>query len=277
MNALVIAQLALCTVLVAAGSLSFQSVFYIDHSDLYFTKDHLLLANVNTAGAASGGEQNLALLEGIRQRLRSIPGVGNVSYATAAPPHHHGWMDLPVQAGGSDRSTVTDGTTAGPDYIETLGVPKLAGRDFSAADPTGVRATAIINQKLAGALWPRESALGKTILLGEGRQQIEVVGVVPNGAFSGVAKDGSMRGIGKAERPNFVFLSERPDFSLPGGKTFHIRYTGSLERLIPAVRAAVREVDGRVPVFSVRTMDEEFLEFTAPIRIVSTLIGIFRG
>ena len=44
---------------------------------------------------------------------------------------------------------------------------------------------------------------------------------------------------------------------------------------MPAVRAAVREVDGRVPVFSVRTMDEEFSEFTAPIRIVSTLIGIF--
>ena len=101
--------------------------------------------------------------------------------------------------------------------------------------------------------------------------------MVPNGAFSGVAKDGSMRGIGKAERPNFVFLSERPDFSAPGGKTFHIRYTGSLERLIPAVRAAVREVDGRVPVFSVRTMDEEFLEFTAPIRIVTTSDRDFCG
>jgi ABC-type antimicrobial peptide transport system permease subunit len=101
------------------------------------------------------------------------------------------------------------------------------------------------------------------------------VGVVQNGAFSGVAKDGSMTGIGKAERPNFVFLSERPDFSVPGGKTVHIRYTGGLERLMSAVRAAVREVDGRVPVFSVRTMDEEFLEFTAPIRIITTLIGIF--
>ena len=215
LNGLVIAQFALCTVLVTAGSLSFQSVFYIDHSDLYFTKDHLLLANVNTAGAASGGEQNLALLERIRQRLRSIPGVVNVSYATAAPPHDHGWMDLPVQSSGSDRSTVTDGTIAGPDYIETLGVPELAGRDFSAADPTGPRATAIINRNLAGALWPRESALGKTILLGEGRQLIEVVGVVPNGAFSGVAKDGSMRASAKRNAPISSFF--------PSGRTSRCR------------------------------------------------------
>ena len=275
LNALVIAQLTLCTVLVTAGSLAYQSVFYIDHSDLYFKRDHLLLAAVNTAGAASGGEQNMALLERIRQRLRSVPGVVNVSYATAAPPHDHGWMDLPVQAGGSDRSTVTDGTIAGPDYIETLGVPELAGRDFSTADPGSAQATAIINRKLAGQLWPGESALGKTIFLGEGRQAIKIVGVVPNGAFSGVAKDGSFAGMGKAKRPNFVFLAERPDSSAPGGKTLHIRYTGGPERLIPAVRAAVREVDGRVPVFSVRTMDEEFLQFTAPIRIVTALIGIF--
>jgi MacB-like periplasmic core domain len=136
-------------------------------------------------------------------------------------------MDLPVQAVGSVRSTITDGTIAGPDYIATLGVPELAGRDFSAADPARSQATAVINRKLAGALWPGESALGKSILLGEGRRPIEVVGVVPNGAFSGVGKGGSMSGMGKAERPNFVFLCERPDFSTPGSKTFHMRYTSS--------------------------------------------------
>jgi hypothetical protein len=84
LHALVIAQLALCAVLMTIGSLSYQSVFYIDHSDVYFTRDRLLLAMVNTNGAASGGEQNMALLERIRQRLRSVPGVVNVSYATAA-------------------------------------------------------------------------------------------------------------------------------------------------------------------------------------------------
>lgn len=56
-NALVVTQVALCAMLVTAGSLAYQSVFYIDRSDLYFTKDRLLLANINTAGAAAEGNK----------------------------------------------------------------------------------------------------------------------------------------------------------------------------------------------------------------------------
>jgi predicted permease len=273
-NTLVIAQVALCVVLVTAGSLAYQSLFYIDTSDLHFTKDHLLLVGVNTAGAVTGGDENIGLLERIRERLGGILGVARVSWATAAPPHDHGWMSLPVEAMDSHRSTLTDGTIVGPDYIQALGVPSLIGRDI-AADDTAGRATAVINRKLAGELWPGESALGRTILLFEERQPIEIVGIVPNGAFSGVGKDGAMTGIGKAERPNFIFLAEQQNSSKPGEKTFHIRYAGDLERLIPEIRAAILEVDGRVPVFSVRTMDEEFRDFTAPIRLVTILIGLF--
>jgi predicted permease len=274
-NTLVIAQVALCVVLVTAGSLTYQSLFYIDTSDLHFTKDHLLLASVNTDGAVAGGAENIALLERIRQRLSAIPGVARVSWATAAPPHDHGWMGLPVEALDSHRSTLTDATIVGPDYIEALGVPSLIGRDIAAEDTAGRRPTAVINRRLAAELWPGESALGRAILLFEERQPIEIVGIVPNGAFSGVGKDGAMTGIGKAERPNFVFLAEQQKSSAPGEKTFHIRYAGDLERFIPEIRAAIREVDGRVPVFSVRTMDEEFRDFTAPIRMVTILIGLF--
>jgi predicted permease len=277
LRALVVGQVALCAVLVTTALLAYQSLFHIDKSGLYFTKEHLLLANVNTAGAAAGGRQNLALLERIRERLGRIHGVARVSYATAAPPHDHGWMDLPVRAVDSDRSTITDGTIAGPDYIQALDVPDLNGRDLSAADVTEGRATAVINRRLAGELWPGESALGRMMLLGEGRHPIEVVGVVPNGAFSGVGKDGSFKGIGNDERPSFLFLAESSDASAPGAKTFHIRYTGEMERIVPELRRAVREVDARVPVFSVRTMEQEFRQFTAPIRIVTILIGLFAG
>lgn len=268
MRTLVVGQVALSTVLVTTGSLAYQSLFHVDNSDLYFTKDDLLLASINTAGAAASGARNIALLERIRQRLRAIPGVTAASYATAAPPHDHGWMDVPVRAVGTSRSVLTDGTIAGPDYIHALGVPSLAGRDLSASDAAHGRPTAVINRRLAGELWPGESALGRTILLGEGGRPIEIVGMVPNGAFSGVSKDGSLAGMGKSQRPNFVFLSELPDASDPGERTLHIRYAGDLEKLVPEIRRAVHDVDARVPVFSVRTMDEEFRDFTASIRIL---------
>lgn len=61
-------------------------------------------------------------------------------------------MDLPVQAIGSGRFTKTDGTVAGPDYIQALGIPNLVGRDISVVDITGARASAVINRKLAAKL-----------------------------------------------------------------------------------------------------------------------------
>jgi predicted permease len=274
LTGMVVAQIALCAVLVAAGSLAYRSLFHIDNTDIYFTKSHLLLAQANTAGAATSTQENLLLLERLRTRMEKIEGVTCVSYATAAPPHDHGWMDLPVHAVGSDRSVLSDGTEVGPEYIAALGVPQLSGRDISADDINGGRPTAVINRKLAGALWPGETAVGKSMLLGEG-QPIEVVGVVPNGDFSGVGKDGSFRGIGADSRPNFIFLSKQREASAPGAETFHIRYRGDLEPLIPRIRSTAREIDGRIPIFSVRTMDEEFSSFTAPIRIITLLIAAF--
>ncbi|HEY6347082.1 MAG TPA: ABC transporter permease [Bryobacteraceae bacterium] len=273
-SALVITQIALCALLVTIGSLAYRSLFYIDTSDLYFNKGQLLLAEVNTAGAATHPEQNGTLLERMRQRLSIIPGVAAVSWATGAPPRDHGWVDLPVESTDSGRATVTDGAFVGPDYLEALGVPILTGRDISAADVEGSRSVAVVNRKLADRLWPGGSALGRTLRLGEGAPA-EVVGVVPNGAFSGVRNNGSIAGIGKAERPNFVFVPEQRYTSVPGAKTFHIRYQHDLASLIPEIRAAVHDVDDRVPVYSVRTMDEDFQDFIAPIRIVTTLIGLF--
>jgi ABC-type antimicrobial peptide transport system permease subunit len=101
------------------------------------------------------------------------------------------------------------------------------------------------------------------------------VGIVPNGAFSGVTRSGAFGGLGKDTRPNFVFLAEQQSFSAAGEKTFHIRYAGAPGLLIAEIRAAIRDVDGRVPVVSVRSMEEEFQEFIAPIRIPAILIGLF--
>jgi hypothetical protein len=263
LTGMVVTQIALCTVLVTVGSLAYRSLFYVDNTDIYFTKSNLLLAGANTAGTATTSQENLLLLERLRIRLEKIEGVTGVSYATAAPPHDHGWMDLPVRAPGSEHSALSDGTEVGPEYIGALGIPQLYGRDISVADVTGGHATAVINQKLAKALWPGAEALGKSLLIGEGNQPVEVIGVVPNGDFSGVGKDGSFRGIGADSRPNFIFLSKQLDESAPGAETFHIRYRSDLATLIPRIRSAVREIDGRIPVFSVRTMDQEFSSFTA--------------
>lgn len=175
-------------------------------------------------------------------------------------------MAVPARAAGSDRFVPTDVTLAGPGYLRTLGVPLLAGRDIAAAD----RDAAVINRKLAGALWPNQSALGQTLTLAG--STLVVVGVVPDAAFNAVASDGSISGLAPAERRPFLFVADQETAQ---ERTFHIRYTGELASVVPAVRAAIRQVDNRLSVFSIRTMQAEWREFTSPIRALVTLLTLF--
>ena len=62
-NVLAGAQLALCVVLLTGAGLASRSLYLIGTADLHFAKDHLLLASLNTSGAAQGERQNIALLE----------------------------------------------------------------------------------------------------------------------------------------------------------------------------------------------------------------------
>ncbi len=270
---LVVAQMALCVLLLISGALAWRSTRLMETTDLGFTRDHVLLAGVDTRTAAQTSEQNIVLLERIRRRLLAAPGVVSASWAVAAPPHSHSWMAVPIATPGVPQPVPSDGTSAGPDYLHTLRVPFLAGRDFSTADLSHAP-VAIVNRKLARALWPNQSPLGRTLSVGGSPAAIEVVGVVPDAAFNAVGTQGEVTGLAPEDRRNYVFLSEGLDSS-PGSYTFHLRYAGNTAAMVPAVRAAIAEVDSGVPVFSLRTMDAEFADFVLPIHMFANVAGIF--
>ncbi|MGH9667060.1 MAG: FtsX-like permease family protein, partial [Bryobacteraceae bacterium] len=265
---LVIAQLALCVLLLTGAGLAYRSVSLLNSRDLHFDKNHLLLASVSTAGAVRAKDQNIALLERLRKRLLAVPGVVSASYARAAPPRD-AWSG-PVKTPGSEQSVRADGNFAGPDYLTALGVWDLMGRGITEHDITSKAHPVVINRNLAAALWPGQSALGRTLLAGPKQRPMEVVGVTPNGAFSGIERDthdGRLR--------NFIFFSEREDAAASGLYEFHVRYAGKMDAIAPALRAAFREVDGRVPVSFVRTMQTHMEQFTSPAELLSTLLGLF--
>jgi putative ABC transport system permease protein len=268
-SALLVAQLALCAVLAAAGGFAWRALAAIDNTDVLIARDHLLLAAINTTPAG----QPATALNSIRGRLLALPEVTSVSWALAAPPDSHSWKGVPATAVGSGRSVRTQGSRVGPDYLHALGVRLLAGRDLSGADLRSPRPMAVINQKLADALWPGQPAVGRTFSMRLGDRPVEVVGVAPNAPFSGVGDDGSYAGMGRAERPNFVFLPDSTEGV--GQKTLHIRYRGDGGHLAQSVRAAIHQVDPGLPVFSMRTMEQEWASFTGPMRFISILVRIF--
>jgi predicted permease len=262
--ALVVIQVALCVVLITSAALAYRSQYLIDNLDLHYEKDHLVLAVVNTAGA-TGREQNVELLERLRKRLRAVPGVWAVSYARVAPLR--GGLPVgPVTADASREAVPADGNYVGPEYFQALGVVPWEGRGISELDRRGSQRVAVINRNLAAALWPGHSAIGQTILMGAGKEAAEVVGVVPNAAFADLRQ---------SARPNFLFLAERQTPADPGEITFHVRYVGTLETIAPAIRAAIREADSRVPVFDLRSMNAQIRNYTGPVLMIAILLSLF--
>lgn len=265
-NVLVVAQLALCVLLLTSAGLAWRSARLMDATGLSFDKNHLVLAGVDTSGAAVTGAQNLAVLEHLRQRLLAVPGLVTVSYAQNAPPR--AWNGLPVTAAGATKLFATDGNFVGPDYLRALGVPILAGRGLSEGETSG----AVINQKLAQALWHGETAVGRMLTIAGA--EFVVAGVVPNGAFSAIGPGGGVS-LRQEDRGNFVFLPLRDGPAAPGRYVLHLRYAGSLGTISPSIRAALREAEPRAAVFGLRTMEDEWDEFLGPVHFITDLLGLF--
>jgi predicted permease len=251
---LVIAQLALCVVLLTGAGLASRSLYLISQLDVHFSKDHLLLVDIDTAGT----QGDVSLLPRLFERLQAIPGVVSASYATAVPASNFGGWSSPVQAAGGAETFQTEGMYAGPGYLETLGVRGMEGRGITIQDVATGRRSAVINRNLAQRLWPGQSALGhELIVFGE---TVTVIGVTPNM---------------QPQQPaaNYVFLPDR--MGAGDSRVLYLRYAGSLDTIGPAVRLAIREVDRRIPVFSLRTMETELEEDNGPAILIASLLGVF--
>lgn len=274
-SALIVMQLACSVLLLTSAGLAWRSVSLLDGRDVGFASDHLLLVTVRAGRTdtfitrAPGGverEESFTVLERVRERLTAVPNVEAVSYAGRVP----GAVLLGTQRlyRGNDREW-TGGYVrpVGPGFLQTLGLEMLAGREVTAADRRGATRTAVINQPLAEALWPGRSPLGQTLLLGDAREPVEIVGVAPNALVDGPSRD---------PRPRYVFVAEQQQRGNPPiDPTFYVRYRGSLEAVAPAVAKTIAAVDPDLPIVTMSTMTARLDAVTGIEQIVTTFLVLF--
>ena len=266
-SGLVVMQLAFSVLLLTSAGLAYRSFALADGTDVGFNTDGLLLATVNTAGSATAPDRNLALIETLRARLARMPLVESVSYVPGRRVWP--WVNFPVRRDRSSDPILSDDTHVAPDFFRTLGVPFLAGTDFS-RDAAANAGRAIITRDLATALWPGESAIGKVLFAGPSDRltELEVMGVVADAYFSGQAN-------GYAPRFLFTATDSRP--RPPGESTFFIRHRAPTDVVAPAVARALRETDGRVPIAGMRSLDSEVASEQAPFLMLVMLLTLFAG
>jgi len=267
-RAMVVAQVTLSLVLLSTGGLVVRSFDRLLRADPGFQPEGLLTMRVPMPPQfIPKVEDALALQERVEQALRTIGGVTGVSATSTLPLTASASQNLvripgaPGNTGNADRDApLADymGTRAG--YFEVMGMRLVEGRGFDRVRRDGVR-DAVIDRNLARQFFPTGTALGAKIPFNN--QIVTVVGVVDQARLYDVHQDG---------RPQLYVRAE--DF---GYRTlaFVVRTRRDAQALVPEARSAIRQIDPRLALADVRTMDDVVGDALRRQRISAVLISGF--
>jgi predicted permease len=153
-------------------------------------------------------------------------------------------------------------------YFSTMGIPLIAGRDFTEQDKKDAPPVAIINETFARRFWPGQDAVGKRLSTGGSEGPlIEVIGV---------AKDGKYFSLSEEPRA-FVYRPLLQNYvgDASNDGTLIVRTAAGASAIIGAVRREVQQLDARLPVFDVKTLTEHMRLSLFPLRVGAASVGSF--
>ena len=275
-HGLVVAQTGLATMLVVIAVLLLQSLVRLQQVPLGFEPGGVVTARVSTPrvrypDAGAMREFQRVLLRSL-ETLPSVRAAGSMTSAPFAPGVRRGVAvrDRAMTGGASGARASALEQVVSPGLFRALGVTLLAGREFSAQDQSGSPPVAIVSEGLTRRLWPNGDAIGRVIEF-DGRSH-EVVGIVGDTRGS----DGTARGGGLDRDPQPVLYL--PSAQFPQRTiSLVIRTDATLQAILPAIRAAVREIEPALPIPELRPLDEWIAESTAEARLTTTFAGAFAG
>lgn len=261
-------QMALSMALLVAAGLFVRSLFNVSRVDLGVQVDHVITFGISPELNGYTPERARALFERLEDELAALPGVTGVSASLVPLMAGSNWGNS-VWVQGFDAGPDTDRNSRyneiSPAYFSTLGIPMMAGRDFTRADTQGSAKVAIVNEAFAKKFNLGREAVGKRIGGGEKPvYDVEIVGVVQNAKYSEV----------KGEIPPVFFRPYRQNERL-GFMNFFVRAGLDPASLLPTVAAVVTRLDQNLPVENLKTMPQQIRENVFLDRLISMLSAGF--
>ena len=268
-NVLVVAQIAMAVVLLALTGLFLRSLESASATDIGFRTRGLLLLHVDPRLNGYSPSKTSAFLQQLRERAATLPGVDAAVCS-----------DVPLLSGGnrSDGFTVVgrsekdarsvptaDLYMVTPGFFDALGIPALAGRDFSHETANGPR-VAVINKAFAERLFAGEDPIG---------QRVDGAGVTYQ--IIGVVGNAKSRTLGEDTRAILYRSLDQTVASDPCGMgyTLIVHTPGNAAGIAAALRREVYNLDPDMAVYNLETMDEHVRAAYVLPRVAAMLFGIF--
>ncbi len=261
---LVLVQMAMSVILVMTAVLFTRNLIDVESSDPGFDRRNLIMFGLRPGTSGYDQSQLQNFYFNVEQRLAATPGVTAVGLASVRPMDIGGWWDSVRLAGSTESFNVNvNGIT--PDYLTLYTRRMAAGRNFTWADVRTSAKVAIISEDLARRLGG-PSVLGRLIESADGppgrkRPAYEVIGIAPAIAATSIK-----------DRPYVLWLPHDPESQQT---TVVVRTGPAPQAVLPAIRQAIAEIDSKLPLVDVATMEEQISKGIQRERMFATLCGGF--
>jgi predicted permease len=264
---LVVAQIAMSLVLLCGTGLLLRSLQNASSIDIGFRSRGLLMMSVDPRVHGYTPERTTQFLTQLRERVSTLPGVTSVAATDSVPLAGGNRSDGFSLVGGKPEQNVpiVDLFMATPGYFETLGIPRVIGRDFAQESPTGQK-IGIVNQAFVTQLFHGENPIGQHVN-GAG-VDYQIVGVVGNI---------KSRTIGEETRPILFRSLAQSTGSDPSflGYELIVRYQGDSAAVANEVRSQIHALDPAMAVYNAETIEEHLRSALFLPRLGGTLFGAF--
>jgi predicted permease len=270
-RSLVVVQVSLSVLLLIGAGLLLRTLRNLNHVETGFNAGNLLLFDVDPTLIGYKEEKLATLYEQMFAHLEAVPGVQSATFSRHAL----------LARGATSTSTYFPGVL-GPDgkplqsdtkihnvrenFLETMQIPLLLGRNLTAQDDAHAPPVAIVNQAFVKAHFPNENPIGKRFGFdSEKPPEIEIVGVARDAKYTSQRDD---------IEPT-VYQSWRQSLRSMPAATVEVRTSGDPKAFVAGIRQAMREVDSNLPLSNIRTQIEQADETLAMERMFAKLLALF--
>lgn len=260
---LVTAQVALSFLLLFGAGLFVRSLDNLQSADTGVALDNLVSVQLSASLSGYDDTRGTIFYEELLTRLRSAPGVTSAAYISVPILAGNEWDSSMAVEGhtpqdGEDIQAFMNGVS--PGYFDTMRIRLLEGRDFTPADSKPQTTVAIVNRKFAEHFFKGTSAVGRRLGWGGGpgsKLTILIVGVVENALYEG-PREGVRRQV-------FIPRHGKAD------ATYYIRTATSSSDAFTTIRNEVRQLDGSIPVYALKTVQGQLDETLLTDRLIAML------
>ncbi|HYU22144.1 MAG TPA: ABC transporter permease, partial [Candidatus Dormibacteraeota bacterium] len=263
-SGLVLVQVSLSFVLLVGVGLLMQSLLKVRTASPGFNTRGVQDTAIDLVSAGYTPARAQTFQDALLERVRALPGVESAAFAKMTPLSYVSSATAPIVVDGyqppPEESPTVEYNEVGDNYFVTMGIPLVAGREFTRADDEKAALVAVVNETMAQRYWQGRSTLGQRLQL-KGRW-MQVVGIAKDSKYSSVR-----------EKPTPFFFVPLRQNSLRGS-VLNIRTPLAPQTTATAIAREVHALDSNVAPYEVITMQEQLDRSTSAQMVAVTLVGI---